>query len=257
MSAADHYSLGYTQPSVDQLGFEGEHGAAYTIQSRFREKQQRKMWNRNRLSSRAQNAIVSAATRRRKTTLQLSVRLPPTTLRGKVWVFFNEPSSSGGAYCWAILILTIIVFSCGVFVVQVSTLNRLLSTFFRAGLRSHTDTSAVAQTHPSLHARHEATFHSIELCCVLVFTLEFLCRVGTCPSLRAFVGDLLNWIDLLAVVPFYIEQALQSSDGPPNPKPQPRSPLTVPAQPVFLFVRRFFKHAAVVGQVLGAWRSFV
>ena len=130
MSAADHYSLGYTQPSVDQLGFEGEHGAAYTIQSRFREKQQRKMWNRNRLSSRAQNAIVSAATRRRKTTLQLSVRVPPTTLRGKVWVFFNEPSSSGGAYCWAILILTIIVFSCGVFVVQVSTPNRLLTTFF-------------------------------------------------------------------------------------------------------------------------------
>ena len=90
---------------------------------------------------------------------------------------------------------------------------------------------------------------------MLVFTLEFLCRVGTCPSLRAFVGDLLNWIDLLAIVPFYIEQALQSSDGPPNPKLQPPLPLS-PRLFSFLFVA-FLKTCGCGWQALGAWRSSV
>lgn len=44
----------------------------------------------------------------------------------------------------------------------------------------------------------------------MVFTIEFVGRVLSCPDLRKFTGDFLNWIDLMAIVPFYIEQMVQS-----------------------------------------------
>ena len=51
---------------------------------------------------------------------------------------------------------------------------------------------------------------ALECGCVVVFTIEFVGRVLSCPDLRKFVGDFLNWIDLMAIVPFYIEEAVQS-----------------------------------------------
>jgi hypothetical protein len=48
---------------------------------------------------------------------------------------------------------------------------------------------------------------------VVIFTVEFCGRVFSCPDLGKFWSDFLNWIDLLAIVPFYIEEALQSTGG--------------------------------------------
>ena len=50
---------------------------------------------------------------------------------------------------------------------------------------------------------------ALECGCVVVFTIEFVGRVLSCPDLKQFVGDFLNWIDLMAIVPFYIEEAVQ------------------------------------------------
>ena len=51
---------------------------------------------------------------------------------------------------------------------------------------------------------------ALECGCVLVFSIEFVGRVLSCPNLHKFAGDFLNWIDLMAIVPFYIEEAVQS-----------------------------------------------
>ena len=47
----------------------------------------------------------------------------------------------------------------------------------------------------------------------MIFTAEFAGRVFSCPDLHKFVSDFLNWIDLLAIVPFYIEEAFKSGGG--------------------------------------------
>ena len=51
---------------------------------------------------------------------------------------------------------------------------------------------------------------ALECGCVVVFTIEFVGRLLSCPDLRKFAGDFLNWIDLMAILPFYIEEAVQS-----------------------------------------------
>ncbi|MGH0162968.1 UNVERIFIED_CONTAM: hypothetical protein FKN15_055621 [Acipenser sinensis] len=48
----------------------------------------------------------------------------------------------------------------------------------------------------------------VEGICVLWFTLEFLVRVAFCPDKLEFVKNLLNIIDCVAILPFYLEMAL-------------------------------------------------
>ncbi|CAF0893519.1 unnamed protein product [Adineta ricciae] len=47
-------------------------------------------------------------------------------------------------------------------------------------------------------------FYIIQAICIGFFTLEFLLRLVSCPSYLQFLKSILNWIDILAIVPFYI-----------------------------------------------------
>lgn len=117
-TATQSYTLGYTRPNNEDLGFDKANGAAYIIQSRFRVRKRRKEWLSSReLSSSTMNNIVSQAKRRRRHE-EPTAALRPTTWRGKMWALFNDPSSSLAAYILAIVILIVICFSCCVFVLQ-------------------------------------------------------------------------------------------------------------------------------------------
>ena len=53
-----------------------------------------------------------------------------------------------------------------------------------------------------------APFAIIEMCYMSYFTLEFLLRAISCPSKAQFCKNLMNWIDLLAIVPYFITLSL-------------------------------------------------
>eukprot|EP01052_Picozoa_sp_SAG31_P047599 SAG31_NODE_9594_length_1253_cov_2.246967_1_plen_324_part_10 len=44
-----------------------------------------------------------------------------------------------------------------------------------------------------------------ECVCVAAFTVDFVARAATCPSFKDFRGDIMNWVDFIAIVPFYVE----------------------------------------------------
>lgn len=44
--------------------------------------------------------------------------------------------------------------------------------------------------------------------CGVWFTAEFLIRLCTCPNIIEFPRQFLNWIDFLAIIPFYLNIAL-------------------------------------------------
>lgn len=48
-------------------------------------------------------------------------------------------------------------------------------------------------------------FEMIDAICVLWFTFELLLRLLSCPSIVEFIKTPLNIIDILSIVPFYIE----------------------------------------------------
>jgi len=61
----------------------------------------------------------------------------------------------------------------------------------------------------------------IEIFCVVVFTLELVVRVSSCPSRVRFVMSVMNWIDLVAILPWYIEAIVARVDASTK-----KSPLT-------------------------------
>ena len=104
--------------------------------------------------------------------------------RRSVWLLLEEPSSSTAARATAIVITAAIF---------VSTL------------------SFCAETLPGLHRRYGPLFSTIEAVCVAAFTVEFSARLLCTPDLGAFVRAALNWIDFIAVVPFFVDLLLRGA----------------------------------------------
>lgn len=74
-----------------------------------------------------------------------------------------------------------------------------------------TETLVVGNTTTILLTRKvetEPILTYIEGVCVLWFTLEFLVRIICCPDKLLFVKNLLNIIDFVAILPFYLEVGL-------------------------------------------------
>ena len=47
-------------------------------------------------------------------------------------------------------------------------------------------------------------FLVIEYVCVIIFTVDYVVRLSTCPKIKAFLLNLMNTIDLAAILPFWI-----------------------------------------------------
>ena len=62
----------------------------------------------------------------------------------------------------------------------------------------------------------QKVFFGIEVCCIVWFTVELAARFACCPNKKDFWKSIINWIDLAAILPFYIglmvpkDQDLQS-----------------------------------------------
>jgi Ion transport protein len=54
----------------------------------------------------------------------------------------------------------------------------------------------------------------LESAVVGIFTVEFLIRLATTPSYLGFAKNIMNWIDFLAIAPYYIELMVDGGTGP-------------------------------------------
>lgn len=70
-------------------------------------------------------------------------------------------------------------------------------------------TTFVVETVPGIHRQHDELFGNIESVCIIHFVIEFLLRILSCPSLVKFVTDMMNIIDFVAILPFFLELAMQ------------------------------------------------
>ena len=112
------------------------------------------------------------------------------TTKEKLWALFDDPTSGRPAQFIAIFIMTLIAISCITFCLE---------------------------TLPELADTDQCTWDGIELFCIIFFTIEYVVRVYSTPNKIKFFKGLLNFIDFIAIVPFYIEAL---SDTPPCDAPK-------------------------------------
>ena len=99
-----------------------------------------------------------------------------------MWIFFDDPDSSRAAYITSIFILALILMSSVTFCLE---------------------TMSAFETPEHVH-----NFFVIECLCIVAFTLEYLLKLLCCPNVRQFVLKPLNVVDLISILPFYIELLL-------------------------------------------------
>ncbi|VDK36092.1 unnamed protein product [Taenia asiatica] len=170
--------------------------------------------------------------------------LPDNEFQRKVWLLFEYPESSLAARCVAICSIFVITLSIVIFCIETlphfkhyrianrtsrpsPTLNAAEdgsqyasteATVFDPGssfLRTVRDASASTQTQwndlfynviiveddiPHL----AEPFFIIETVCIIWFTFELMIRFASCPQKVAFFKNVMNFIDIVAIIPYFI-----------------------------------------------------
>ena len=110
-------------------------------------------------------------------------------IQQQLWDLFEHPHTSALAR-----VIGVISISC----IFISTIILTL------------DTMPYFQEHPNQIAGEFAAFVIIEAIYMAYFTVEFIIRFATCPSKTNFFKCSMNWIDLLAIIPYFVTVTLNS-----------------------------------------------
>ena len=118
------------------------------------------------------------------------LRSAVSNIKSAIWITLEDPSSSNIAFCICIFILLLILFSTVTFCLE---------------------TMPIFYEHEK---KKTSIWYIMEASSIACFTTEFALRAFTCPNFVEFTKNILNYIDFLAIAPFYIELALESVEVP-------------------------------------------
>ncbi|XP_063072463.1 potassium voltage-gated channel subfamily A member 3-like [Engraulis encrasicolus] len=124
--------------------------------------------------------------------------LPDHEFKRQVWLLFEYPESSGPARGIAIVSVLVILISIVIFCLET------LPEF-----RDDRDRSTVAPTVNGTAPYGPSTliadpFFVIETLCIIWFSFELLVRFFACPSKTTFSKNIMNIIDIVAIIPYFI-----------------------------------------------------
>lgn len=130
------------------------------------------------------------------------VVLPTNVVLGKIWLWFEYPKFSKVSKLVASISVTFIAIS--IFVLCAETTED----------HKAQNETAINSGKSEYRPADEATliYNLLESVCILWFTLELSLRLISCPNKLRFVTDILNLIDLAAIVPYYFQLALGDYD---------------------------------------------
>ncbi|KAM8927043.1 potassium voltage-gated channel subfamily A member 7-like isoform 1-T1 [Pelodytes ibericus] len=127
--------------------------------------------------------------------------LPECEFMKQVWLLFEHPDSSSAARIIAIISVMVILISIVIFCLET------LPEF-----RDERDLSLPVQPHHRINATHsihqkspfEDPFFIVETICICWFSFELSVRFFACPSKAAFFKDIMNMIDFVAIIPYFV-----------------------------------------------------
>ncbi|XP_033933476.1 potassium voltage-gated channel subfamily A member 3 [Pseudochaenichthys georgianus] len=135
--------------------------------------------------------------------------LPESDFQRQVWLLFEYPESSGPARGIAIVSVLVILISIVIFCLE--TLPE-----FRED--SHQLFQQVNGTSTRVKKPNAFTdpFFIVETLCIIWFSFELLVRFLASPSKAAFFRNIMNTIDIVAIIPYFITLGLELAEHQGN-----------------------------------------
>ncbi|XP_074593703.1 potassium voltage-gated channel subfamily A member 1-like isoform X2 [Brevipalpus obovatus] len=124
--------------------------------------------------------------------------LPKNSFQRRMWLLFEHPESSLSARHVAIVSVLVIICSIVIFCLETMPQFKHYKVF-----KQNNRTMIVEDETPSL----TEPFFIIETLCIFWFSLELFVRFLACPSKIDFLKDIMNAIDFMAIVPYFITLA--------------------------------------------------
>ena len=142
------------------------------------------------------------------------VRLPKNRFRRVLWATMEYPEYSLLAKIVNIVSLMMILLSSVALAVE--SLPQYVDLDDLYCQQELNDTLNTTNGRYTCDIYFTSPFFLIQTVCVAFFTIEFLLRLISTSSLWIFVKNVMNWIDLIAVVPFYISVGIRLTGGQSN-----------------------------------------
>ncbi|XP_056268728.1 potassium voltage-gated channel subfamily A member 1 isoform X2 [Pseudoliparis swirei] len=122
--------------------------------------------------------------------------LPEDEFKRQIWLLFEYPESSSPARGIAVVSVLVIVISIVIFCMETLPEFRDEKEYLQPRVNS---------TEPD----HGFTpfndpFFIVETVCIIWFSFEFLVRFYACPSKRVFFKNIMNSIDVISILPYFI-----------------------------------------------------
>jgi len=136
--------------------------------------------------------------------------MPKNKLQREIWQLFEYPDTSNYARVVAIFSVFVIILSITMFCVE--TLPTFKEQHFEINMNQNGTIISKTDKGDRLKREYLTIFNTIELICIIWFTLEYCVRLLSCPQKFRFLYQPLNLIDLVAILPFYVTIALNSVD---------------------------------------------
>lgn len=135
---------------------------------------------------------------------EIPVERPINELQRAIWEVFECPESSNLARVVAIISIVMITVSIATFIIETlpSIRNESAVSFENPVHNGTSDFQTVASGNET---KFFWLFFIIETICVTWFSFEFLCRFLVAPSKFAFIKNGPNIIDVVSIIPYFIQ----------------------------------------------------
>ncbi|CAL8375795.1 unnamed protein product [Arctogadus glacialis] len=178
--------------------------------------------------------------------------LPEKEFQRQVWLLFEHPESSGPARGIAIVSVMVILISIVIFCLE--TLPELKE-----------DPRGRMLTRGNITFFYKPNiltdpFFIIETLCIIWFSFELIVRFLACPSKPAFFKNMMNTIDIVAIIPYFITLGTELAEDPESPEATGEQATSLAILRVIRLVRvfrifklsRHSKGLQILGQTLKA-----
>ncbi|XP_034388883.1 potassium voltage-gated channel subfamily A member 2 [Cyclopterus lumpus] len=138
--------------------------------------------------------------------------LPDNEFQRQVWLLFEYPESSGPARIIAIISVMVILISIVSFCLETLPIFRNDDDDMIMSQVYSPETNTTIITYTSTYFTDP--FFILETLCIIWFSFEFLVRFFACPSKAGFFGNIMNIIDIVAIIPYFITLGTELAEKP-------------------------------------------